>query len=116
MNLKTIVGVIAFISLAPSQAIAGTNFIESHTSADLVGNGPDSVVTTVNYGVQGSNLEATIGAGYASGDDELVIRSEVRYYQYIGNDMTIEGELEALYGTSSDGLSISPELRVRKYL
>ena len=116
-NIKTIVGVMftgAIVGLS-APANAAQQFVESKTSADLIGGGPDSVITTVNYGVQGDNIEATIGTGYASAGDELVIRSEVRYYRYLGDNITLEAELETIYGTSSDNLGVSPELRVRKY-
>ena len=105
---------IAGILASASAASAGT-FVESNTSAALRGNAEDSVITTINYGIYGSQMEGSIGVGYASDNDEAVIRGEYRIYKSVAKDITLEGEVEALYGTSSDNLEVRPELRLRKY-
>ena len=107
-------GILGSLLLASAPANAGT-FVESHTSAALRGSNGDSVITTVNYGIYGSQMEGSIGVGYGSDDDEAVIRGEYRIYKSVAKDITLEGEVEALYGTSSDNLEVRPELRVRKY-
>lgn len=107
--------ILASVVLGASQASANSKFIESHTSADLVGSGSDLVVTTINVGLRGQDMEGSIGAGYGSDGDQLVIRAEGRVYQYLGDGFTAEGELEALYGTSTDTIVIQPELRLRYY-
>ena len=105
---------IAGLFASAGAASAGT-FVESHTSAALRGSAEDSVITTVNYGIYGSQMEGSIGIGYASDNDEAVFRGEYRIYKSVAKDITLEGEVEALYGTSSDNLEVRPELRVRKY-
>lgn len=111
LALVTGIGAV-IISVAP--ASAGT-FVESNTSAALRGGAEDSVITTVNYGMYGANMEGSIGVGYASDNDEAVIRGEYRAYTMISDSISIEGEVEALYGTSSDNLEVRPELRLRHY-
>lgn len=103
------------ILLGTAGSASAQSFVESYTSADLVGGGEDGVITTVNYGIQGDSLEGSIGAGYGSDGDQLVIRAEGRVYKYLGNDVTLEGELETLYGTGTDVIVVKPQLRVRKY-
>lgn len=111
--LALVTGFGALIStVAP--ASAGT-FVESNTSAALRGGSEDSVITTVNYGMYGDNMEGSIGVGYASDNDEAVIRAEYRAYTTLTDSITIEGQVEALYGTSSDNLEVRPELRLRHY-
>lgn len=107
-------GILGSLVLAATPASAGT-FVESNTSAALRGSAGDSVITTVNYGVYGNKMEGSLGVGYASDNDEAVIRGEYRVYTTLSKDITLEGEVEALYGTSSDNLEVRPELRLRKY-
>ena len=105
---------IAGLFASAGAASAGT-FVESHTSAALRGSADDSIITTINYGIYGDGMEGSLGVGYGSDGDEAVLRGEYRIYRGLTSTITLEGEVEALYGTSSDNLELRPEIRVRKY-
>ena len=92
---------------------SASTFIESKTNAQLNGPGDDEVMSIISIGTQSDELEASFGVGY--GDDQAVANLEVRGYKYLGSNMTLEAEVNALYLTESDKMILSPELRVRKY-
>lgn len=118
MNLRTLaIAVIATSAalLSGNAASAGEYFVESDTSAALVGGGDDSVLTVVRAGVQEGNLSYAVGAGYNSNGDEAVVNGLVEYTTRIANKTYVGVEVEANYGLDSDELSVAPELRIRRY-
>ena len=107
----------SIVSLLVSPAALAENFVESRTSADLT-NGQDSIQSTLSVGTRSDNLEASFGVGYleAGGENsQPLARLEVRSYHYLGNNITLEGEVDVLYLTEDDRINITPEVRVRKY-
>lgn len=112
-NIAILCGLAWLSWLAPANAEG--LFVQSNTDAVILGNGEDSVVTSVQLGYESEGLSAAVGPGYASLNDEAVITAEISYDSYLTENLTMELEVEAYYGLNSDELSLKPEVGLRYY-